>query len=159
MKRNVFTFFALALTALAIGCSGGGSGGEKSKNKDKAADPGTVVPGTAAPMPAGATRPTGISQQPWCANTPDSTAQVRLTLFANGSAVVDQFALTDGARGGLLNQFTGSWYIENNNTMVFKIDGQAEQREAVRLDPNSPTGAAQLTFGTPPNSATYDPCS
>lgn len=155
MKRSVSTFFALALTTLAIGCSGGGSGGGNKAGDNK----GAGTPGSDSPMPAGATRPTGISAQPWCANTEDGATQVRLTLFANGSAVVDQFALQDGARGGALNQYKGTWYIENNNTMVFQIDGQAQQKEAVRLDPMSPTGAPQLTFGTAPNSATYDPCS
>lgn len=163
MKRAIYTFLALTLTIFAIGCSqGGGAGG--AKKDDKGGNTGGAgnaggAGGNGAPLPAGATRPTGISANLWCFNDNAQGLQTRLNLGANGSAHVDQFELTAAGRGGKLGETDGTWFVENNSTIVYAFAGGPEQREAVRLDPSSAaTGAPQLIFGTAPQTTAYDPC-
>lgn len=152
MKRSVFTLFALALTTLVIGCSGGGSGSGKKDDK------GNKGGATGGAMPAGATRPDTLARNAWCANNDQDQTQLRLEFSTNGSVAVDQYSLqADGSRGGKLNSVTGTWYVQGG-TMTYQLGDGQPQTEAIRLDPMGPAGQPQLVFGTAPQTLAYDPC-
>ncbi|MES2963076.1 MAG: hypothetical protein V4760_04240 [Bdellovibrionota bacterium] len=157
MKHLVLTFFALALTTLAIGCSSGSGSGTPAKDNKGAPGPAGQA-GADVTLPAGATRPTGLSANPWCNNDNVNNRQMRLVLSANGSAQVQQFAMNAGARGTLQGEKKGSWHVENNSTLAYEMEDWGWNREAIRLDPNGPAGAPQLVFGTAPQTVAYDPC-
>ena len=97
-----------------------------------------------------------MTENAWCNN---GQTQIKIALAQDGRFLIEEFALqTDGSRGAKQGEAGGAWSVENNNTIVYTVDGQATKREGLRLDPNGQAGGKEMIIGTPPQTTTYVPC-